>query len=68
MVTPGTAYFGDNQVPLGSKLMVKNVDELNDLPIRMGPGHHIYLRDNGHAEDTHLIQMSRVRINGKRQV
>jgi multidrug efflux pump subunit AcrB len=68
MVTPGTAYFGDNQVLLDSNLMVKNVDELNDLPIRMGPGHHVYLRDIGHAEDTHLIQTSRVRINGKRQV
>jgi multidrug efflux pump subunit AcrB len=68
MVTPGTAYFGDNQVLLDSNLMVHNVADLNDLPIRIGAGRHVYLRDIGHAEDTHLIQTSRVRINGEPQV
>jgi CzcA family heavy metal efflux pump len=68
MVTPGTAYFGDNQYLLDTNLMVKDVGELNDLPIRIGAGRHVYLRDVGHAEDTHLIQTSRVRINGKPQV
>src|SRR5439155_18204520 len=47
---------------------VKTVEELNDLPIRMGAGRSVLLRDIGHAEDTHLIQTSRVRINGRRQV
>src|SRR5439155_6848732 len=51
-----------------SNLMVTAVEELNDLPIRIGQGRHVYLRDIGHAEDTHLIQTSRVRINGKPQV
>src|SRR4051812_31034953 len=68
MVTPGTAYFGDRQVLLDTNLMVRDVSELNDLPIRIGAGRHVYLRDVGHAEDTHLIQTSRVRINGKPQV
>jgi multidrug efflux pump subunit AcrB len=68
MVTPGTAYFGDNQVLLDTNMMVRDVAELNDLPIRIGAGRHVYLRDVGHAEDTHLIQTSRVRINGKPQV
>lgn len=68
MVTPGTAYFGDYQMMLDTNLMVRDVSDLNDLPIRTGPGRHVYLRDVGHAEDTHLIQTSRVRINGKRQV
>jgi len=68
MVTPGTAYFGDNQVLLDTNLMVNKVDELNDFPIRIAPDRSVYLRDIGHAEDTHAIQTSRVRINGKRQV
>src|SRR4029077_18527498 len=34
MVTPGTAYFGDNQVLLDTNVMVQRVEELNDLPIR----------------------------------
>ena len=37
MVTPGTAYFGDNQVALDTNVMVSDVEELNDLPIRIGP-------------------------------
>ena len=68
MVTPGTAYFGDNQVLLDTNAMVENVDELNDLPIRIEPGNNVYLRDIGHAEDSYAIQTSRVRINGKQQV
>jgi len=68
MVTPGTAYFGDNQVLLDTNLMVDKVDELNDFPIRIGGNRNVYLRDIGHAEDAHSIQTSRVRINGRRQV
>src|SRR5579864_8392017 len=48
--------------------MVNKVKELNDLPIVMQPGHQVYLRDIGHAEDSYAIQTSRVRIDGRRQV
>jgi multidrug efflux pump subunit AcrB len=68
MVTPGTAYFGDNQVLLDTNAMVNQVDELNDLPIRIHPTASVYLRDIGQALDSSAIQTSRVRINGKRQV
>ena len=68
MVTPGTAYFGDNQVLLDTNAMVTTVDDLNDLPIRIEPGNNVYLRDIGQAEDSYAIQTSRVRINGKPQV
>jgi multidrug efflux pump subunit AcrB len=68
MVTPGTAYFGDNQVLLDSNALVEKVKDLNDLPIRIEPGNNVYLRDIGQAEDAYSIQTSRVRINGKRQV
>ncbi len=68
MVTPGTAYFGDNQILLDSNALVQSVGDLNDLPIRMEPGNNVYLRDIGGAEDSYAIQTSRVRINGKPQV
>src|SRR5208337_5252222 len=45
MVTPGTAYFGNNQVLLDTNVMVEKVKELNDIPIRMEPGNNVFLRD-----------------------
>jgi multidrug efflux pump subunit AcrB len=68
MVTPGTAYFGNNQVLLDTNVMVAKVDELNSFPIRSKPGDEVLLRDIGHAEDSYAIQTSRVRIDGRRQV
>ncbi|HEV8058359.1 MAG TPA: efflux RND transporter permease subunit [Gemmataceae bacterium] len=68
MVTPGIAYFGNNQLLLDTNMMVEKVKELNDLPIRVDPANSIYLRDIGRAEDSFAIQSSRVRIDGSRQV
>lgn len=68
MVSPGTAYFGDNQVLLDTNAMVNTVAELNDLPIRLPGGEVITLGDIGRAEDAAAIQTSRVRINGRPQV
>jgi multidrug efflux pump subunit AcrB len=68
MVTPGTAYFGDNQVLLDTNLMVADVKELNDFPIRIKPGDSVYLRDVGEARDSYSIQTSRVRVDGRREV
>jgi multidrug efflux pump subunit AcrB len=68
MVTPGTAYFGQNQVLLDTNVMVADVNELNNLPIRSEPGSSIFLRDIGRAEDSSSIQTSRVRINGRSEV
>ncbi|MFM2093292.1 MAG: putative efflux pump rane transporter TtgB [Planctomycetota bacterium] len=68
MVSPGTAYFGNEQLLLDSNAMVENVDELNDFPLSFGPGRQIYLRDIGHAQDASMIQTSRVRINDENEV
>src|SRR5262249_36605354 len=62
MVTPGTAYFGKDQVLLDTNVMVEKVDELNQLPIRAVPGDRVYLKDVGWAQDASVIQTSRVRI------
>jgi len=67
MATPGSAYFGDDQVALDSNVMFGEVEEFNDLPLRFGDT-QIYLRDVGQAIDANVIQKSRVRINGRREV
>jgi multidrug efflux pump subunit AcrB len=67
MATPGSAYFGNDQVALDTNVMFGEVEEFNDLPLRFGDS-QIYLRDVGQAVDASVIQKSRVRINGRRQV
>ncbi|HVL13894.1 MAG TPA: efflux RND transporter permease subunit, partial [Gemmata sp.] len=68
MVSPGTAYFGDSQVSLDTNMMVRTVDELNDMPITFDDGRQVLLRHVGEAVDDAVIQKSRVRVNGKQQV
>ncbi len=68
LATPGSAYFGLNQVLLDSNSMVENVDDLNMLPITFGPQAGVLLRDVGKAEDSSTIQTCRVRIDDKNEV
>ena len=68
MVTPGTAYFGDNQVLLDSNSMAERVEDLNEFPITLGARQAILLKDVGRAEDSAMIQTSRVRIDGRNEV
>ena len=68
MVSPGTAYFGPNQMLLDNNAMVSRVDELNSLPITVGTLQNTFLRDIGRAEDASMIQTSRVRINDANEV
>jgi multidrug efflux pump subunit AcrB len=68
MVSPGTAYFGQNQMLLDNNAMVNRVEELNSLPITFGLAQTIFLRDIGNAEDAATIQTSRVRIDDANEV
>jgi multidrug efflux pump subunit AcrB len=68
MVSPGTAYFGNNQLLLENNAMVENVVDLNGVPIVFGGNADIYLRDVGRAEDAAAIQTSKVRIDGRPEV
>lgn len=68
MVSPGTAYFGTEQMLLDNNAMVEHVEDLNDLPITLGPRSTLFLRDIGRAEDAASIQTSRVRIDGRNEV
>jgi multidrug efflux pump subunit AcrB len=68
MVTPGTAYFGDNLVLLDTNVMVEKVEDLNEFPIPTKPGKSVFLKNVGKALDSATIQTSRVRIDGRREV
>lgn len=68
MTSPGTAYFGEEQMLLDNNAMVDRVEELNDLPITLGAGATVFLRDIGRAEDAAAIQTSRVRIDDRNEV
>jgi CzcA family heavy metal efflux pump len=68
MTSPGTAYFGAEQMLLDNNAMVDRVEDLNDLPITLGAGNTVLLRDIGRAEDAAAIQTSRVRIDDRNEV
>ena len=64
----GSVRIGDTNylAPLNST--VGQASELNDVPIRSGPGPTVYLRDVGYAEDAADILTSYALVNGKRAV
>jgi multidrug efflux pump subunit AcrB len=64
----GNVRIGDiNRIaPLNAT--VRQAAELNDVPIREGPGPTVYLRDVGYAEDGADILTSYALVNGRRAV
>lgn len=68
MVTPGTAYFGSDQLLLDSNAMAEKVEDFNDIPLTFGGASNVLLRDIGRAEDSSAIQTSRVRIDDRNEV
>jgi multidrug efflux pump subunit AcrB len=53
-------------VPVNS--VVRNVQELLDIPVRVGAGPSVFLRDIGYVEDSSDILTSYALIDGKRSV
>jgi multidrug efflux pump subunit AcrB len=69
VVTPsGNVRIGDftEMVPINS--VVRNVQELLEIPVRVGGGPSVFLRDLGYVEDASDILTSYALINGKRSV
>jgi multidrug efflux pump subunit AcrB len=58
MISPGTAYIGDNQIALDTNAMARTVADLNDIPIVFDGDRHILLSDIANAEDDAVIQKS----------
>ena len=64
----GNVRIGDftQMVPVNS--VVRNVQELLEIPVRVGAGPAVFLRDVGYVEDSSDILTSYALINGKRSV
>lgn len=68
-VTPsGNVRIGDvtRMVPVNS--VVRNVQELLEIPVRVGAGPAVFLRDVGYVEDSSDILTSYALIDGRRSV
>jgi multidrug efflux pump subunit AcrB len=68
MLAAGTAKFGDEEVQLESNALVVNVDDYNEVPIKILGDKQVYLRDVAQARDASRVQTALVRINGRPQV
>lgn len=68
MLSPGTAYFGNDQLLLDSNAMAETVEDFNDFPLTFSGASSMLLRDVGRAEDASSIQTSRVRIDDRNEV
>src|SRR5437868_4089571 len=68
IVPAGNVRTGDllRLAPINS--VVSNIKDLQDLPIRMGAGPTVFLRDVGTIEDTSDIVTGYAEVNGRRTV
>jgi multidrug efflux pump subunit AcrB len=68
VIPSGNVRIGDftEMVPVNS--VVRNVQELLDIPVRVGAGPSVFLRDVGYVEDSSDILTSYALIDGKRSV
>src|SRR2546425_6242186 len=68
LMPSGTVRIGDiaKMVPVNS--VIPNVQGFNDVPLRIGSGANVYLRDIGYAEDTTDTLSGYALVNGRRSV
>jgi multidrug efflux pump subunit AcrB len=64
----GDAKFGSLDYAIDSNSMYKIPERMEDIPLRTEPTNMDFLGDVAQVRDTHLIQMSEVRINGRHEV
>jgi multidrug efflux pump subunit AcrB len=69
VITPsGNVRIGDLAQMVPANSVVPNIQELTEIPIRVGAGPTVFLRDVGYVEDSSDILTSYALINGKRSV
>src|SRR5471032_2352184 len=64
----GTEKIGPSEYFIKLNSSPKNIDELNNLPIRAHDGTVIYVRDVAHVHDGYAPQTNMVRLDGRRAV
>ncbi len=68
IVPSGYVRVGDEAKAAPINSVVRNVDELLDIPIRAGAGPTVFLRDLGSVQDTMDILAGYAMVNGRRSV
>jgi multidrug efflux pump subunit AcrB len=69
VITPsGNVRIGDFTQMVPANSVVPNIQELMEIPVRVGAGPTVFLRDVGYVEDSSDILTSYALINGKRSV
>jgi len=69
IIPAGDAKIADTDYFIYTNSMIEDVDEINDVPVKIGDGNApVLVRDVGHAEDAAQIQQNVVRINGQHSV
>ncbi|HEU4683453.1 MAG TPA: efflux RND transporter permease subunit, partial [Nitrospira sp.] len=68
LLPAGDVKIGDFDYNVYTNSMIKVVDQMNDIPIKVVNGVPVFLRDVGKAVDSTMIQTNVVRINGHRAV
>jgi multidrug efflux pump subunit AcrB len=64
----GNLHIGDSYPLVPTNAMVKDIQDLGDIPLRQGTGPSIYLRDIGTIEDAADITTGYALVNGRRAV
>ncbi|HVM96098.1 MAG TPA: efflux RND transporter permease subunit, partial [Candidatus Acidoferrales bacterium] len=69
IIPAGDAKIADTDYFIYTNSMIEDVDEINDVPVKVGDGSvPVLVRDIGHAEDAAQIQQNVVRIDGQHSV
>jgi multidrug efflux pump subunit AcrB len=68
IVPSGYVRVGDQAKAAPINAVVRNIDELLDIPIRAGAGPAVFLRDIGSVQDTMDILAGYAMVNGRRSV
>jgi multidrug efflux pump subunit AcrB len=64
----GNLHIGDNYPIVPTNAMVKDIQDLGDIPIRTGTGPTVYLRDLAVIEDAADLTTGFALVNGRRAV
>ncbi|TKB82695.1 MAG: efflux RND transporter permease subunit, partial [Nitrospira sp.] len=68
LLPAGNVKIGELDYNVYTNSMIKVVDQMNDIPVKMVNGVPVFLRDVAKAADSTIIQTNVVRINGHRAV
>ncbi|WP_455388870.1 efflux RND transporter permease subunit, partial [Petrachloros mirabilis] len=68
LLPAGNVKIGDFDYNVYTSSMVKIVEQMNRIPIKVTGGIPLYLRDVGKAVDSTMVQTNVVRIDGRRAV